>query len=280
MGMGHHDRAWSLIGQAVQTAIELQLDRPLDLALSSAKSRSRSKHVFLGCFVLDTLISARLKRRPHLRSDDIDDVGLVEEDGLEEWDPWTDCLNVRRGSSGSFRVPSSILSTFNRLIQVLRSLNDTACVPTSGNQQQASAALLEKLHSWSQSQPDSFFDFASNNADMGLLPHQNHLYNIYFSTLAVSQLLPRGEYKAVDLEPCTRSAKQVVGLINQHSNNFGLLIVPPTYEYFVKTAYDVVHSVQSSIESTHIILNDWKRSLDYCLDGMVGVFMGKSLFEF
>ena len=48
----------------------------------------------------------------------------------------------------------------------------------------------------------------------------------------------------------------------------GLLIVPPTYEYFVKTAYDVVHTVQSSIESTHIILNDWKRSLDHCLDAM------------
>ncbi len=272
MGMGHYGRAWSLIGQAVRTAIELQLDRLLDLALSSAKSRSRSKHVFLGCFVLDTLISARLKRRPHMRSDDIDDVGLVEEDGLEEWDPWTDCLNVRRGSSGSSRVPSSILSTFNRLIQVLRSLNDAACLPTGGNSQKASAALLEKLHSWSRSQPDSLFDYASNNADLRfLLPHQNHLYNIYFSTLAVSQLLPRGEYEAVDLEPCTRSAKQLVGLINQHSNNFGLLIVPPTYEYFVKTAYDVVHSVQSSIESTHIVLNDWKRSLDYCLDGMVGV---------
>lgn len=46
------------------------------------------------------------------------------------------------------------------------------------------------------------------------------------------------------------------------------MIVPPTYEYFVKTAYDVVHTVQSSIESTHIILNDWKRNLDHCLDAM------------
>jgi len=72
----------------------------------------------------------------------------------------------------------------------------------------------------------------------------------------------------VDLEPCTRSAKHVVELMSQHSNNFGLLIVPPTYEYFVKTAYDVIHAVQSSIESTHIILNDWKRNLDHCLDAM------------
>lgn len=224
--MGHYNRAWSLIGQAVRAAIDLQLHRPGDLA-NSARSRSRSKHVFLGCFVLDTLISARLKRRPHLRSDDIDAVGLVEEDGLEEWDPWIDCLNVRRGSSS--RVPASILSTFNRLIQLLKSLNDAVCISPGANYLQASTALQERLHIWRQSQPGPLFDFLSNNGEPTslLLPHQNHLYNIYFTTLAASQLLPRNEYEAVDLEPCTRSSKQVVGLINQHSNNFVSVQPPP-----------------------------------------------------
>jgi hypothetical protein len=156
-----------------------------------------------------------------LRSDGIEVVGLVEEDGLEEWDPWADCLNVRRGSSS--RVPAAILSTFNRLIQLLKSLNDAVCVPPGANYLQASTTLQDKLHIWIQSQPGSLFDFISNDGEPStlLLPHQNHLYNIYFTTLATSQLLPRSnEYEAVDLEPCTRSAKQVVGLLNQHSNNF------------------------------------------------------------
>ena len=221
MGMGHYSRAWSLIGQAVRAAIDLQLDHPVELSSNSVRSRSRSKHVFLGCFVLDTLISARLKRRPHLRSDEIEVVGLVEEDGLEEWDPWADCLNVRRCSSS--RVPAAILSTFNRLIQLLKSLNDAVCVPPGANYLQASTTVQDKLHIWIQSQPGSLFDFISNDGEPStlLLPHQNHLYNIYFTTLAASQLLPRSnEYEAVDLEPCTRSAKQVVGLLNQHSNNF------------------------------------------------------------
>jgi hypothetical protein len=271
MGMGHYNRAWLLVGQAVQVSVGLQLDRPVDFVSTSVKAPSRSKHVFLGCFVLDTLIAARLKRRPHLRTDDVEVVGLVEEDGLEEWDPWTDCLTVRRGSSGSSRIPASILSTFNRLIEVLKPLNDAACVPASSNYMQTSTALLHKLHIWSQSQPASFVESLPGNGEQAalLLPHQNHLYNVYFTTLAVSQLLSRGsEYEAEDLEPCTRSAKRVAGLINQHSKTFGLLIVPPTYEYFVKTVYDVVHTVQSSIESTHIVLNDWKRNLDHCLDAM------------
>jgi Fungal specific transcription factor domain len=225
MGLGHYSRAWSLVGQAVRAAIDLQLDRPAALSSDSARYRSRSKHVFLGCFVLDTMLSARLKRRPHLRSDDIDVVGLVEEDGLEEWDPWTDCLNVRRGSSS--RVPASILSTFNKLIQLLKSLNDAVCVPSSANRLQASAALQDKLRTWSQSQPRSLFDFLLNNGEplTTLLPHQNHLYNIYFMTLATVQLLPySNDYEAVDLEPCTKSTKQTVALINQHSNNFVCII--------------------------------------------------------
>ncbi|KAK6580732.1 hypothetical protein PZA11_006968 [Diplocarpon coronariae] len=184
MGMGNFSRAWLLVGQAVRSAIDLRLDRPID----SSSRDSRSRHVFLGCFAVETLIAARLNRRPHLRADDADLVGNLEEDGLEEWDPWIDCLAVRRSSLGNPRTPASILSTFNRLIQ------------------------------------------------------------------------------AVNLEPCTRSARQTVDLLNQHASTFGLLIVPPTYEYFVRIAYDIVHAVHSSIESTHIALNHWKHSLDNCLD--------------
>jgi hypothetical protein len=261
MGMGHYNRAWSLIGQAVRAAIELQLDQTSGI---SRKAKSRSKHVFLGCFALDTLISARLNRRPHLRTEDIDDIGLIEEDGLEEWDPWTDCLTVRRNKSSSSRVPASILSTFNRLISVLRILNEATCLPSGPDTLRLSTVLLEKLHIWSQSQSlPLYFDSnaASSEAALSLLPHQYHLHNIYFTTLAASQLLShRFGKEAVNLEPCTRSARHIVDLLNQHSDIFGLLIVPPTYEYFVKSAYDIVHAVNSSIENTHVTLNDWKRS--------------------
>lgn len=270
MGLGRYSRAWSLVGQAVRIAIDLQLDRSPDS--SNSKSKSRLKHVFLGCFALDTLIAARLSRRPHLRSDDLDHVSLVDEDGLEEWDPWTDCLNVRRSNSSSSRVPASILSTFNQLIQVLKILNEATCLPTGSNTLQPSTVLLQKLHIWSQSQsPPLYFDSAASGSEqaLSLLPHQYHLHNIYFSTLATSQLLSHSNGRdSANLEPCTRSARHISCLINQHSSTFGLLIVPPTYEYFVKTAFDVVHAVNSSIENTHIVLDDWKRRLDNCLEAM------------
>ncbi|KAL2065508.1 hypothetical protein VTL71DRAFT_3178 [Oculimacula yallundae] len=268
MGMGHFSRAWSLIGQAVRAAIELQLGQPSH----HSRARSRFKHVFLGCFALETLIAARLNRRPHLRTVDADLAGFLDEDGLEEWDPWTDCLTVRKSSSGNPRVPASILSTFNRLIQVLQILNDACCCSTGASTLQLSTVLLQRLHIWSQAQsPPLYFDSTARGSEqaLSLLPHQYHLHHVYFTTLARSQLLSNNHSKEiVNLEPCTRSARQTVDLLSQHSNTFGLLIIPPTYEYFVKSAYDIVHAVHSSIESTHIVLDDWKRNLDYCLDTM------------
>ncbi|KAF4635973.1 hypothetical protein G7Y89_g2103 [Cudoniella acicularis] len=270
IGMGHLSRAWSLVGQAVRAAVDLGLDKVQDPV--SSRPRSRAKHVFLGCFVLDTIIAARLSRRPHLRAEDVEAVGSIDEDGLEEWDPWNDCLSVRRGSSGASRIPASILSTFNRLVQVLQILNEAVCAPRRGSTLKLSTSLLEKLHIWSQRQsPPLYFDsFAMRSEQVApLLPHHYHLHTTYFTTLATSQLLSHNfSQDGVNLEPCTRSARQISELIKQHSTNFGLLIVPPTYEFFIKSAYDIVNEVQGSIDNTHIALNDWKHNLDVCLDAM------------
>lgn len=270
LGLGKYSRAWSLVGQAVRAAIDLQLDRSSQQL--SINPKSRSKHIFLGCFALDTLVAARLGRRPHLRSKDLDALDYIDEDGLEEWDPWTDCLNVRRNHLSSSRVPASILSTFNQLIQVLKILSEAICLRTDSNCVQASTILLQKLHTWSQAQrPPLYFDSAAIDSDqaMSLLPHQYHLHNVYFTTLAASQLLSHAHGReSANLEPCTRSARQITNLINRHSSTFGLLIVPPTYEFFVKIAFDVVHAVNSSIENTHIVLDDWKRRLENCLEAM------------
>ncbi|QSZ32272.1 hypothetical protein DSL72_001846 [Monilinia vaccinii-corymbosi] len=272
LGLGNFNRAWILVGQAVRIAIELGLDEPLIEDPIRSKHSSRSRHVFLGCFALDTLVAARLKRRPYLRSDDLDRVGILVEDGLEEWDPWTDCLTVQRKSIGNPRVPASILSTFNRLIQVLQILNDASCASDSAKTVQFSTGLLERLHNWSQSQSQPlYFDATTINSEQAssLLPHNYHLHVAYFTTLAECQLISHGQRKAdPDLKPCTRSARQIVHLLKQHSYNFGLLIVSPTFEYYTKTAYAVIRAVQRSIENTHIVLDDWKYDLDMCVSTM------------
>lgn len=271
LGVGHIRRAWILVGLAVRMAVDLQLNCGLKDVMATLQSKDRNRHVFLGCFILDTMVAARLGRRPHLRCDDLELLGPVEVDGLEEWDPWADCLSVRRNASNA-RGPASILSTFNGLLEVTKILNEGICIGESSNKLQLSTGLLEKLHIWSHSQASPiYFDTAATKTDqaMALLPHHHNLHIAYFNTLAMSQLLSYDHGKNdLNLEPSTRSAKQIVEILKQHSNNYGLLIVPPTFEYFTKTAYDVVREVNNSIENTHIMMNDWKHNLDNCLDSM------------
>lgn len=270
IGTDHLSRAWFLIGQAVRAAIELRLDQSSESMLAVPKSKSRAKHVYLGCFVLDTLVAARLGRRPHIRSAEVDIVGLLEEDGLEEWDPWTDCLNVRRSSTTHSRFPAAILSTFNKLVQVLQILNEASCTTSKSPAiiRQNSAEFVERLHAWTrtQSSPSHFdMDAMQSMPAISLLPHQYHLHTVFSSTLATSHLLS-ADHNTNSLEPAAKSAKRTTDLLSQYSNTFGLLIVPPTYEYYIKTAYDVVNAVQSSIDHTHLVINDFRRSLDYCLE--------------
>lgn len=269
VGTDHLDRAWFLVGQAVRASIQLGLGQPLEHMLATSKSRSRMKHVFLGCFVLDTMVAARLGRRPQLRSAEVDVVGLLEEDGLEEWDPWTDCLNVRKSGTGNARSPAAILSTFNNLVKVFHVLNDTICITTNDSNASidSSVNLVQKLQAWAQEQPTStYFDLgtAYTVPSSPLLPHHYQLHAAYSTTLSMCRLLSSNDNDSI--EQATKSARRTADVLSQYSNTFGLLIAPPTFEYYIKTAYDVVGTVQSSMDSAQFQINDWRRNLDYCLE--------------
>jgi len=207
---------------------------------------------------------------------------MVIEDGLEEWDPWTDCLAVRKNSN-SPRGPAGIPSTFNRLIQVFQILNDATHARKNPEGPNISTGLLEKLHNWSQAQTEPlYFDSSAveSNKDVPLLPHQYHLHIAYFSTLAACQLLSYGRRKSSpDLEPCARSAQHVVGLLRRYKSSFGLLIVPPTFECCTKIVYDVVHAIRSSIENTHIVLDSWKHNLDHYVSVMESAWIAFEVFK-
>ena len=81
MGLGMWSSAWVLVGHATRMALEL--------GLGSSLTEKRGVRVLYGCFILDTLIGHHLSRPPHLRRQDLETVGYLEEDGYEEWDPWT-----------------------------------------------------------------------------------------------------------------------------------------------------------------------------------------------
>jgi hypothetical protein len=120
LAMGQVRTSWLLVGQAVNIAIDIGINNTPSSMTGSFIGRP--KHVFLGCFYLDTLFAACLRRLPRLRKEDALSVGLLAQNGLEEWGH----LDLVGHKVGGRPGASRSLSIFNHLVRLVCVLNDFA----------------------------------------------------------------------------------------------------------------------------------------------------------
>ncbi|WPG98742.1 Hypothetical protein R9X50_00153600 [Acrodontium crateriforme] len=124
--------------------------------LSGFEDTSHLKHVTLAAFVLETAVAFELGAPSHLQPSHVLTIGLVDEDGLEEWSPWHDPLD--QTSPNLTRAPSRCYSTFNNLVRIaVRRCNidiDNHSTPGSGVSGNIVLALAENaLRSQNRIQP-------------------------------------------------------------------------------------------------------------------------------
>lgn len=145
MGQRDWSAAWTLVGHAIRIARYLGLD--------SGSLPGRSRHVFLGCFILDTLVASQLGIRPSLYRQDLDGISSVSEDGLEEWQPWGGQLHSTQSRLDSFeRGPLRALSLFNHLVSLMAVLNTL----NRNLPMEKSAAFETQLNDWRTTLPKSY----------------------------------------------------------------------------------------------------------------------------
>lgn len=116
--------AWTLLGRAIRIGIWLKQE--LDNQPSSPiQAQERLHGLMLGCFVVETILSAQLRTIPNLRPDHVSAFGQLVEDGLDEWQPWSGCDGFQT-SRHPIRpnTPSQARSTFNQLVKLCFVLND------------------------------------------------------------------------------------------------------------------------------------------------------------
>ncbi|KAJ5677840.1 uncharacterized protein N7477_003473 [Penicillium maclennaniae] len=230
--------AWMLVGHAVRIALTLGLDQ---LSFSGTPLRSseqekqvgRAKHVFLGCFVLETLIAEQTSHCPSLRKDDLSRVGLINEDGLEEWHPWEDQTGLRptqSARSSMQRGPLHALSTFNRLVSLVSILNDLCFLKQDPMVSRAQLESLEvQLQRWASALPKSYrIDLQSRPIRLGS-PHIFGLEMTYQGIASVlslqvaarenDQTIPEMPHRT----PAIESAKRLLQLLQTYME---------TYEFF------------------------------------------------
>jgi hypothetical protein len=109
-------QAWQSAWLEVGLAVRLTLYR-LGQTDRNTGDRAEKPILQLAAFVIEHTVAHQLALLPHMRSDSIQAFNTLDEDGLEEWAPWTDPTSPL---SGSAKAPSKAFSTFNALVHELR----------------------------------------------------------------------------------------------------------------------------------------------------------------
>jgi hypothetical protein len=270
MGLEDWTAAWLLSGQAVRMAVAMGLGSYLDSRRSD--ELRQGKAVFLGCFVVDSMLSFRLSRSPAMPPNDLSAVGLLEEDGLEEWNSWVDVLpptSAPRGSKDSpRRGPLLALSCFNRLVELASVLNKISRHMSSGfNIATFAQQLVMELKQWDDCLPlgcrligpESIYP----ERHSALLPHQSYLGLTYVATLLwlYLQLIPGEQGLHRSQRPATEGAKKLLyrglSMATLHLENFPMCGLPPLFELSLRTIAEQAHALRNTSDSDTFPFARW-----------------------
>ncbi|KAL4899046.1 hypothetical protein BDW74DRAFT_184154 [Aspergillus multicolor] len=234
--LGQQDWAasWMLVGQAVRIAQSLGLNCPLNAATNTEdKTAGRSKHVFLGCFVLETLVAAQTGQVPSLGKSDLTRVGLINEDGLEEWHPWEDQTGLRPvESSRSFqRGPLHALSTFNRLLSLMCILNELCCWgQLNTNSLSHLEALERQLQLWVSALPKSYRIDLQTAPTKPASPHIFGLEMMYESVAtAISLQLAVHKNDRNGIRRASEGSRRLILLLQAYMETYSISATCPTF---------------------------------------------------
>lgn len=261
-GLEDWTAAWLLSGQAVRMAIAMgfgkipDTGRPDDLRYGKA--------VFLGCFVIDSLISFRLNRCPALSPNDIATIGLLEEDGIEEWNSWPDVLplaDAGQRQNAPRRGPLLALSCFNRLVELAIVLNKISRNQSMGYKSATfSQQLVMDLKLWDNKLPLGCRLIGAESIyperHSALLPHQTYLGLLYASTLLwlYVHLIPGEQSIHRSQRPATAGAKKLLyralSMLSQHLENFPMCGFPPIFEFGLRTISEQASALRQSVDAS------------------------------
>jgi hypothetical protein len=261
--------AWLLSGQAARMAEAMELSKPLD-SRRSDETRQR-KAVYMGCFVIDSILSVRLSRSPCLRSNDPDVVGRLDEDGLEEWNSWVDVLPSRaafESRNAPQRGPLLALSCFNRLFELTGVLNKIAWdFPQATNAHVFIQKILLDLKSIDDRLPANcrLISPEGDEAQIRspLLLHQSYFHLTYTATLLFlyTRQLSQGHFMQganhTAVDGIEKILYRTLDVLSHHVENFQACGIPPLLEFPLRSILESVSSVRSKLEPSGFPVSKW-----------------------
>lgn len=214
IGRSALDAAWLLVGHASRI---LEIVDPTVLVFDV-----RHKHVFHSCFILDSILAMSLDLCPHFKPEDATRHGNIDEDGLDEWQPWNGSSNSTLGQHN--RTPTLAFSTQNALCGVLGIYNDrTVSVRDK----------IEHLESWRTSLPSKLAFVQELATNTPLTPSATLLQLTYYG---VSLALTFSE----------TWISRSLGLLERAQSAVGLKNLPPAVHCLLEFVYRLGNTISLS----------------------------------
>ncbi|RFU80169.1 quinic acid utilization activator [Trichoderma arundinaceum] len=217
-----HRVARTVVAQATVLASHIEIDQ------RDKCPTEYDRRIWIGCFVLDTLISANAGKAPRIHSQMIRDFLPIDETGSEEWEPWQlqeALLPDVAIEAAEFAAPTHVITVFASFIELLCIFNDFL----SANRAQSDDKCKQALESWSENIPDHIKALMRTNMDSAtttLLPP--NLLNIYAvhsvldTALSYASSQPTGFIRGLDWQTIIRA-------VGDFCNRFDQRILPPSF---------------------------------------------------
>ncbi|CVK84990.1 uncharacterized protein FMAN_01912 [Fusarium mangiferae] len=181
--------SWHLIGQAVRICLHLGAAPCTSNDPSAATfDDDDQKRLLLSCFILDTLVSCRLRKPPHLRTGDLCFSLKIAATGPNEWEP-QNIVPAGSGNTNNMHQPSRVLSIFNCYVGLISIFNDAMSYQRSTNRPCIKGLLA--LNRWYDGLPEHCqIPPLSGKGQPGSSPHLTpQLYNLHLAFASIDMHL-------------------------------------------------------------------------------------------
>ncbi|KAK7961811.1 uncharacterized protein PG986_002636 [Apiospora aurea] len=225
IGLQKLDPAWILIGLASRLTSQLQSQPGI-----KSECAWRLHRAYMGCFILDTVLSIRLGRTPHLRIEEssgpITGSLPLEENDREEWDGWIPCFGFGPQPTPHItsRNPSHSLSTFSSLYEIHRAISSNLYSPLGSNPHpnEPFSLQVQRAIALQQNPRSSFANYITNGGKPPvLLPSLSVLRLAYLGL--ESQRYPSTPPSPIPVLQC----------LEDHFRNFGACSVTPLFSTYM-----------------------------------------------
>lgn len=269
---GSWDSAWVVVGRAVSIATCLGI-LPMTLRQAPVRTDDGARRVLLGCFILETQIASRLRRRPYFQRSDIQAIGLLQMDGMEEWEAWqpiSDPSQRQLNQNNSDRnIPGHVLSIFNCFAELMGFLNDLLRPPEGTSLRTWLQEIALNFQTWKRGLPLPCQVPSYKCASPQLLNLHIATHSIS-ETIRVEEMALTGAVTGHALSNTRSSIHDLDRMLQDPTHNVGSLTILPTVKTYLHT-FDQSLELQQQL-SGDPITKDQISSLRAFLGKLAGGF--------